>query len=78
MTYSAKALHTDANGSGIGAVLTQTHDGQAKVIAYASRTLSKAEKTYPTTERECLSAVWAVHRFRPYLFGKAFTELLQL
>ncbi|GFV10580.1 transposon Ty3-I Gag-Pol polyprotein [Trichonephila clavipes] len=65
-------IHTDASGYGIGAVLVQIQNNVEKVIAYASRTLTKPKKLFHH-ERECLAIVWATNKFRPYIFGKHFT-----
>ena len=66
-------LTTDASGTGLGAVLSQLQNGQDKPIAYASRSLTAAEKNYSTTERECLACVWATDQFKYFLAGAEFT-----
>jgi hypothetical protein len=68
-------LYTDASGQALGAVLQQEgNDKKENVIAYASKSLTKAEQNYSTTELESYAVIWAVEKFRHYLFGgKGFT-----
>ncbi len=65
-------LDTDASDKGIGAVLSQVQNGRERVIAYASRSLSKAERRYSVTRRELLAVVTFVRHFKHYLYGRRF------
>ena len=66
-------LTTDARNDALGTILSQGEIGRNLPIAYASRKLSKAERNYPTVEKELLAVVWRFKHFRPYLYGRKFT-----
>ena len=68
--YSASqfVVYTDASDVGLGAVLEQDNH----VIAYASRTLTKAEQNYSVIQKECLAIVYATKQFCHYLLGRQF------
>ena len=65
-------LDTDASDSGLGAVLSQVQDGKERVLAYAARALSKAERNYSTTRKELLALVWGTEHFETYPYGRQF------
>ena len=63
-------LDSDASDFGLGAVLSQTQNGEERVIAFASRTLSKPELKYKVTRKELLAVVFGLKQFRQYLLGR--------
>ena len=65
-------LDIDASDFGLGAVLSQEQGGCERVIAYASRTLNKAERKYETTRKELLAIVYRLKQYKEYLLGRHF------
>ncbi|XP_048586216.1 uncharacterized protein K02A2.6-like [Nematostella vectensis] len=71
-------LHCDASSVGVGATILQPGpDGTLQPVAYASRTLSSAERNYFQIERESLAIVFGLTKFRQYLLGRHFKLLTE-
>lgn len=69
-------LIVDTSPVGLGAVLAQYDANKnPRIIACASKALTKAEKNYPQVQREALAVVWGAERFRFFLTGVKFTIL---
>ena len=65
-------VSTDAPNHGIGAVLYQVIEEKTRYISFTSRALSQSERGYGATKRELLGIVYALRKFRYYLYGKKF------
>ena len=65
-------LDTDASDRSIGAVLSQCQGSAERVIAYASKKLSRTEQNYSVTRGELLAIIHYLKYFRHYLLNVRF------
>lgn len=66
-------VQTDASDTGLAGVILQSDsDGFEHPITYASKKLTKTESNYSTIQREALAIIWAVRKFRDYIYGRKF------
>lgn len=63
-------LQTDASRHGLGAAIFQDQGSGRQPVAFYSRTLTAAEKNYPTAGMEALAIVFGVKKGFQYLHGQ--------
>ena len=60
-------METNASGHTIEGVLSQEQDGKWKPIAFLSRIMQLAERNYEIYNKELLTVVEAITKWRQYL-----------
>ena len=66
----------DASPLGLGAVSSYPEETGLRPIAYASHTLTTAERNFSQLEREGLAIVWAVKKFHQFSVWEIIRDLL--
>ncbi|XP_026742280.1 uncharacterized protein K02A2.6-like [Trichoplusia ni] len=65
-------LTADASAVGVGAVISHITEAGERPVAYASRSLSAAERAYSQIDREALAIVFGIRKYHQYLYGRKF------
>jgi hypothetical protein len=66
-------LDVDWSTKGVGIVLSQREGRFEKVVAYASKGLTVAQRRFHPIEGECYALIWGIMHFRQYLHRTHFT-----
>lgn len=67
------SLYVDSSDYAVGACLTQLDEGRDRPVAFASCKLNDAQRRYATIEKEAYAALWALNKFKQWIFGKRVT-----
>jgi len=69
-------IQCNASQASVSAVLFQRNqDRDEQPIAFFSAKMNKHQGNYSVTEKECLAAILAIWKFRPYVEGMPFTRI---
>ena len=63
-------VHTDGSNYAVGCTLSQPDgDGVERPIAFASKKLNETQQRWSTIEKESYAVMWALQKYRQWLFG---------
>ena len=62
-------VETDGSGIGIGAILSQKHNGIWHPVVFISRSLNNAKRNYYMADLEMLAIIFALTEWRHYLLN---------
>ncbi len=65
-------LDVDWSPKGVGAILSQKEGRMERVVAYANKGLTSAQRKFHPMEGECYALIWGIMHFRQYLHRNHF------
>lgn len=65
-------VYSDASEIAIGSVLVQDYEEGPRAVYYISHALTPTQSRWSTIEREAYAIIYAINRFRPFLYGNSF------
>ncbi len=65
-------FNVDWSPKGVGAILSQKEGRMEKVVAYASKGLTSAQRKFHPMEGKCYALIWGIMHFRQYLHRTHF------
>jgi hypothetical protein len=66
-------IYCDSSNFCVGACLAQNIDGSEYPVAFASAKLTKTQQGWSTIEKEAYAALWALQKFKQWIFGNKVT-----
>ena len=67
------SLFVDASDYAAGACLTQQYGDSERPVAFASCKFDNTQQRWATVHKEAYAALWALHKFKHWLFGGKVT-----